>query len=575
MTDQPPSAPEDFAGVLRNLLAGDASGRALVEQFLALVADAIVITDEQNRILAVNRAFETITGYTQAEVAGRNPSMLSSGHHSRQFYDRMWTALSEEGRWQGEIWNRRKSGEVYAEWLSIRRFADAQGITRRFVGAFSDLGAAHSGKPGDARDRLTGTPASGLLHDRIEQLIHKTDRERNAFALVLLDLDRFGSLNAKLGHEAGDRVLIEVAGRLRDMLRDEDTVSRTGGDEFALLLPRASHETAEVLADRIEHALPRPMDIDGRAVTVTCSMGIVSYPADGRDAPELLGNAREALRLAIADAGQTYRFHDAQVAQRMNRRSGIRRALRETALERCFRLVYLPEVDLGTGRVEALEALLRWNGDAPDRPAPEEFIPLAEESGHMPRIGEWLVERALREARDWGLAASPSLRLSVNISPVHLAEPGFSGRLLETLRAAGWPPDRFEIDITERAHPADRAPCIASILHLRAAGVRVALDDFGAGQSSLTSLRELALSTLKIDARIVSRIGRDARDEALVASIASIARALGLHCIGEGIETDAQRAFLRQAGVVSGQGAGIAPVLEGPDVARWLDGNRR
>ncbi len=541
-------------------------------------SEAIMITDAENRIISVNPAFETVTLYSEAEVLGRKPSVLSSGRHGPEFFEQLWKTLNATNRWEGEIWNRRKSGEEYPEWLSLSRVLDSSGHLTHHVAVFSDISRRKFAEAEVERlayfDTLTGAPNRNLLRDRIEQAIRAAQRSDGQFVVMFLDLDRFKEINDTLGHDVGDLLLIELARRLRGAVREEDTVSRLGGDEFVVVLPGAGQDIAQRCSERILTAVLAPYVLNGHTLRVTASIGMAVYPDDGADAQALLKNADTSMYQAKSDGRNGARFFSADMAARVAKRAALTTALRNAIPAGEFRLAFQPQVDLADGRVRGVEALLRWNHAALGNPGPAEFIPVAEESGLILPISQWVLGAALRQAKEWRARGLPPFRLAVNLAASHFGQADLASQILSGLAEANWPGELLELEITERVAIKNLAQSIEIMNRLKAEGVHFALDDFGTGYSSLASLRELPIDTLKIDKSFLPALGSDGRNEAVVGSVIALAHTLRHRVVAEGVETTDQAEFLRGVGCQVAQGYLFARPMWGEDVEGWLAARR-
>jgi len=531
------------------------------------VREGVVVTDSSGTIEQVNGAFTEITGYAPEEVLGGTPRVLKSDHHSPEFYESLWESLLERGEWRGEIWNRRKTGEIYPEWMTIHAVRSSSGEVLHYIAIFSDLTEI---KEKDAQllhqtyhDRLTGLPNRTLLYDRLRVELRASAREGNRVALLLLDLDRFKMLNNTLGYPAGDQVLIEAGRRLRETCGEFATVSHTGADGFAVLLSGLdSPALAGAQARRILDVLRSPLRLGEHSVYLSASLGIAVHPEDGRTAEELMRKAENALYRAKSRGGGAYAFAsedlDAEFSRKLRLESGLRRALEE----REFLLHYQPIVELRSGRILGLEALLRWpvpDGFVP----PAEFIPLAEETGLILPLGEEVFRMACRAIRDWRDAGIPLLPVSVNVSAVQVADPIFYETVRGVLNEYAVSPSSLTLEITEQSLMHDRDRVKALFRRFKALGLSVYIDDFGTGYSSLSYLKDFAFDGIKIDRSFVVGLGRNPRDVSLVEVILNLARALGLHVVVEGVEEEPQLRILYDLGAPSIQGYCFARPMPG------------
>lgn len=526
--------------------------------------EGMIVTDASGTILRVNRAFSEITGYGAEEAIGRSPGILNSGRQAPDFYRTMWEAISREGHWQGEIWNRRKDGSIYPEWLAISAIHDPDGRISHYLGVFSDIS-----EPKEAQrklvelafyDSLTGLPNRRLLQDRLNQALAVCSRGGQFGALLLLDLDQFKTLNDTRGHDVGDQLLVEVARRLRDALREADTAARLGGDEFVVLLESLGADdmgaatNAEAAAEKIRAAIARAYDLSGVDGHITTSVGITLFRNHDENVDVLLKQADLALYQA-KDAGRdTTRFYNPAMQSAMEVRADLEAGLRRALAEDELLLHYQPQMD-DTGALVGVEALLRWQPQ--DRPmvSPATFIPVAEASGLILPIGRWVLANACRQLAAW--AHLPSMRdvqLAVNISARQFRQPGFVAEVCEMIAHSGADPSRLKLELTESLVLEDVDHVIRTMTSLKAQGICFAIDDFGTGYSSLSYLKRLPLDQLKIDQSFVRGIPSDPDDCAIAQAIIALGRSLRLHVIAEGVETVAQRDFLASHGCAAYQG---------------------
>lgn len=551
------------------------------EEVLALNAsvfmnssEGIVICDGDCRILSVNRAFSDITGYAAAEVLGHPPSLLRSGQHTRAFYRDLWRQISRTGRWRGEILKRRRDGEPFLARLTISLVRDPDGHVRHYYGIFHDITQR---KQAEARisqlthhDALTGLPNRVLLRERIESGLVQARREQEALALMFIDVDRFKYINDSLGHQAGDALLVEMASRLKQALRPQDTVSRMGGDEFTLLLPQMDAEGAAYLAQEIIARISAPCQIDGMALIVTPSIGIAMFPGDGQDVDALLQAGDTAMYRAKAAGGANFQFYKLGMHLSASRTLQLENALR-WALERHeLELHYQPQIDLKTGRVTGCEALLRWKRPELGMVSPAEFIPIAEASGLILPIGEWVLRTAVAQSRAWQGAGQPPSVMAVNISAVQFRQTQFPELVRAVLDEAGLEAGRLELELTESVVSADPEGAIRIMEQLDQLGVQLSVDDFGTGYSSLSYLKRFPIDKLKIDQSFVRDLGSDPGNALIVSGVIALARSLGLRTIAEGVETAEQVATLTREGCDEVQGYWHARPMPADQYERWL-----
>ncbi|MBS0512711.1 MAG: EAL domain-containing protein [Proteobacteria bacterium] len=536
----------------------------LAEKVIENSLEGILITDDQARIISVNPAFTHLTGYTAEEVIGRNPAMLSSGRQNAAFYERMWESIHADGSWQGEVWNRRKNGEIFPEFLTINAITDHDGRLTNYAALFSDISQV---KESEQRirdlayyDPLTGLPNRRLLDDRLQVELAHASRQHGRVAVMFVDLDRFKRINDSLGHEVGDQLLVEVARRLRSCLREDDTVARMGGDEFVVVMSDFDGpEGAVHAAGRMADALRDPIAVDGRELVVTCSIGISLYPDDGADSSTLIKNADVAMYRAKDEGRNAFQLYQPA----MNARSLEHLAL-EAALHRALPadellLHYQPIISVDGRNIVAAEALLRWRHPDLGLVSPAEFIPIAEETGLIVPIGEWVLRTACAQHAAWRAAGRLPIRMMVNISARQFRDHGFVDMVRRVLRETGMPPHLLTLELTESILMDDTRQGIVLLEELRLLGLRVALDDFGTGYSSLGYLKRFPIDELKIDRLFVRDIDRNPRDAALAAAIISIGHSLGLCVVGEGVETAAQLDTLASHGCDFVQGFHFSP----------------
>ncbi|WP_018989227.1 EAL domain-containing protein [Aromatoleum toluclasticum] len=522
--------------------------------------DGVMITDLERRIVSVNRAWCEMTGFSREEALGRVPQMLKSGLQNDAFYRRMWTQITHNGDWQGEIWNRRKNGELYPQWLSISTVYDDERRPTHYVGVMTDISKL---KQSEAQlehlahyDPLTDLPNRLLVQSRLEHGIERAARQGSHIGVLFIDLDRFKTINDSLGHHAGDEALVEIANRLRACLQRDDTLARWGGDEFLVILedlakPDEAAHAAQTLIDRLREPL---LLADGQPAYVGASIGVSMYPQDARTAAPLIQHADTALHQAKAQGRNTYRFFTDAMSQEAQRHLSLERRLRHALAHDRFVLHYQPQVDIASGRIVGCEALLRWNDPEEGLVPPGRFIPFAEESGLIVQIGEWALHSACQQARRWADAGLPPLRVSVNLSARQLWQAELPDRIAAILESTGLPAQALELELTESMIMGHEAQAVERLGQLRSMGLRLAIDDFGTGYSSLSYLKNLPIEVLKIDQSFVRNIPQDRNDMEIAGGIIALARKLNLKVTAEGVETAAQLAFLAGQGCDSYQG---------------------
>jgi|GEM_PF-260916 len=563
-------------------LVRDVSERRQAQEQIQLLAkvfentiEGITVTDTRGTIQMVNPGFSHITGYAAEEVVGRNPRMLKSDRHDAEFYAAMWSDIVEKGHWSGEIWNRRKSGEAYPEWLTINVIKDAQGEPSHYVALFHDITEIKRSeekiKHQAYHDALTGLPNRQLFNDRLEVALARATRNRESLAILFLDLDHFKTINDSLGHAVGDLLLQEVAQRLQASVRQEDTVSRLGGDEFIIILPElAGADQAAAAAGRVIEALEKPFHLRGHDLYVTCSIGITLHPNDGADLETLVKNADMAMYRAKEQGRNTYRLFTPAMNQRARRRQELLTALRQAVERQEFRVFYQPQVDLGSGRVAGMEALVRWQPPQGDLVPPGQFIPLAEDTGLIVPIGLMVLETACRQTAAWVRSGQGRPRLAVNLSARQFSQPDLVEQVVRVLAETGLDPELLELEITESTAMANLDATSETLRRLHAQGLSLSLDDFGTGYSSLSYLRRFAIDGLKIDRSFIRDLASDSGEAAITQTIIAMGHNLRLKVIAEGVETREQLEFLRALGCDYGQGYLFSPPLSAEDMTRLL-----
>jgi diguanylate cyclase (GGDEF)-like protein/PAS domain S-box-containing protein len=521
--------------------------------------EGMTITDPIGFIVDINPAFTKITGYTREEVIGQRISILRSGRHDRAFYQDLWHCLTTTGHWQGEIWNRRKNGELYAEWLTINTAFHEDGSVYRRIALFSDITLKK--KTEDLIweqanfDSLTGLPNRLMFRDRLEQEMRKAHRAGQPLALMFIDLDRFKEVNDTLGHAMGDSLLNQAAQRLTNCVRESDTVARLGGDEFTVILgDLVSTDNAERVAQNILQKLSEPFVMGEEAMYVSASIGITFYPDDAAEIDDLLKNADQAMYTAKEQGRNRFNYFTPAMQQKAQERRRVAADLRSAIAERQFKVFYQPIVDLRNGRVCKGEALLRWEHPTKGMISPAEFIPIAEDSGQIVEIGDWVFKEAAQQLRQWR-HFDPDFQISVNTSPVQYRNGGIDYEAwFAHLAGLGTPAEGIVIEITEGLLLDTPSAVKEQLLRFRDAGMQVSLDDFGTGYSSLSYLNTLDIDYLKIDRSFVTGLSADSENLVLCEAIVVMAHKLGIKVVAEGIETEEQRGLLTRIGCDFGQG---------------------
>ncbi|MGB9130600.1 MAG: EAL domain-containing protein [Thiobacillus sp.] len=513
--------------------------------------EAMLISDRFNRIIDVNATFTAQTGYSLDEVLGKDPHILSSGKTPTAVYEDMWRCLQENGYWSGELWDRKKTGEVYPKWTSISVIRDADQTVMFYIASFSDISER---KANEARidflahhDVLTGLINRYNLENRLDQALLSAHRDRLSVAVMFIDMDRFKTINDTLGHHVGDQLLIEVGRRLRDSVRESDIVSRLGGDEFIVVLTHIKDAMdAAPLADKILRSLRQTYVFDGKEMHSSPSIGIAIYPSDGEDGPTLMKNADTAMYHAKDHGRNNVQYFtpamNAIASERLGLENDLHQALRYDQLH----IYYQPQVTPRDGRCVGIEALARWNHPVLGEISPLKFIPIAEESGLIEALGSWVLDEACRQLSAWRADGIKSLRMAVNLSAQQLRSPGLVQSVDAVLKRHGLKGSDLELEITESVAMENPERAIGQLQALRDLGIQLAIDDFGTGYSSLAYLKRLPIQVLKLDRTFVRDIETDPSDAEISAATLALAHNLGLKVIAEGVETEAQRAYLIQ-----------------------------
>jgi diguanylate cyclase (GGDEF)-like protein/PAS domain S-box-containing protein len=521
--------------------------------------EGVLVTDSEGLIVHVNRAFMAITGYQSEEVLGQRPSLFKSGHHPAGFYQAMFATLNSTGEWSGEIWNRRKSGEIYPQWQTIRIIDDDLGRRSHYVAVFSDISAIKNSEHELTHlahyDPLTDLPNRLLFTDRTEQALASAQIHKRGCALLMIDLDHFKMINDSLGHNIGDQLLKAVAERLNAMFGPGITLARLGGDEFAVLAescPQLVHAAA--LAQRVIDGLKEPFQIDGHQLFINASVGISLFPGDALSAEQLLRNADSALFKAKSAGRNGYALYTeeltAHAQQRVETAFELRRALEQQEL----RVYYQPVHDLKTSRLIGVEALVRWEHPQRGLVSPAEFIPIAERTGLIAEIDAWVMRQACEQMCQWQQAGVVLSFVAVNVSSRLFARRELFQQVAKVLHETGLEPACLELEVTESAVMDDPEVALEQMHRLRELGVRLAIDDFGTGYSSLLRLKRLPVQKLKIDQGFVAGLPWDEDDAAIVRVIIALAQSMGMQVHAEGIEQVEQASFLLEHGCDLGQG---------------------
>lgn len=563
--------------------AEDITARKQAEDKLRIAArvfqqagEAIVVTDRASQIQSVNEAFTDITGYSEQDAMGQKIGrLLNSGRHSKDFFQDMWQALETRGHWQGEIWNKRKNGEAYPEWLTINRITNIDNETEYFIAVFSDItNLKESQRKVEflaTHDALTGLPNRNLFQDRLENAVTRCKRNRSSLAVMFIDLDDFKSINDTLGHDIGDQLLIKVARKLQNLVRDIDTVSRLGGDEFTIVLSECNPHEVQFVANRILDELSDPVDIGGRKIFASASIGISIYPDDGGDSGTLLKSADTAMYKSKELGRNQYQFFHPAMRDRLLKQSAMESSIKNAIRLKRFRLVFQPKYhSCCPEQISGAEALLRWYEPNLGEISPAEFIPVAESNGSIIDLSNLVIEMLVEQVARWRNQGIDVPEIAFNVSARSFQQESFVVDLTKVMEAYMVPQKHLKIEITEGTVMEKNAAAINNIQLLRDLDMAVSIDDFGTGYSSLSYLKQLPITELKIDKSFVDGLGVDENDEAISKAILSMATALGLDVVAEGVETETQLNWLQDNGCNLVQGFLFSKPLEVADFERLL-----
>ncbi|TPQ27826.1 EAL domain-containing protein [Methylomonas koyamae] len=582
-----PSADDLLAIEQAANLAGIAVDRSRSNEALQLASlvyqnssEAMAVMDADCAIITVNPAFTELTGYTLAEVAGRSHAILNSNRQSEQFYQAMLQAIGSSGHWKGELWNRRKNGEIFAELLTINTIFNADGSPHRRVAMFSDITQKKQSEEliwTQANfDPLTGLPNRRMFHDRLEQETKKCQRNGLPLALIFIDLDRFKEVNDSLGHDMGDMLLKDAALRLSRCVRESDTVARLGGDEFTMILSELDDiASAERVAQSVLRTLAAPFQLKNKVAYLSASVGITLYPRDAEKIDALIKNADQAMYAAKQQGRNRYCYFTPAMHAAAQKRMLIAGDLRSALATGQFQLYYQPIVELASGRILKAEALLRWHHPERGQINPTEFIPIAEDNGLIVEIGNWVFEQAARQAKRWRELYHPEFQISINKSPAQFYGSQIHDEWLSQLRALGLAGQGLVVEITEGLLLDASNVVRNSLQAFREAGMQIALDDFGTGYSALAYLKKFDIDYLKIDRSFVANLAPDSSDMALCEAIIVMAHKLGMQVVAEGLETENQLRLLLESGCDYGQGYHFSQPLPAEDFEGYLSAAAR
>lgn len=531
----------------------------LSKEIIQNISEAVVITDLNAKILDINPAYTRITGFSKEYMIGKNPSVLKSGRHTKAFYEHMWDDLLHKGHWSGEIWDRRRNGELFPKLLNLNTIYDSMKVPKYYIGIFQDITNIKKNQEELKKlayfDPLTALPNRTNFELMLESEIKLNVRNNTTSALMLLDLDNFKVINDSLGHTIGDELLIEVAQRLKAIGRKSDTICRLGGDEFALIIRAPiQREKIQLVANRVLQALSEPFYILGNEIFITTSIGISLFPEDSSNRNELIKNVDLAMYEAKKEKKGTYKFFKAQMNQENMKFLTIQKDLRKAILNHEIFLNYQPKIDLRTMKIVSVEALVRWNHPTNGIVMPDHFLAIAEHSGLIHPIGEIVIKQALRDIKALNQELNTHIGVAINLSSRQFNDENLSNFIFETIEELNFNVKKLEFEITESLIMDNIENAITIMNNFVKNGISISIDDFGTGYSSLNYLKKFPIKYLKIDRSFVKDITTDDDDKAIVSAIISMAKSLGIGVIAEGVETKEHEEFLKAHGCNLSQG---------------------
>ncbi len=538
--------------------------------------EGIVITDLKGTIKWANSAFTKITGYTSKEIIGKNPRILKSDHHNASFYEKMWYDLIHKGKWQGEIWNRRKNGETYPEWMTITAVCDAKGNPVKYVSVFNDI-TDHMQKEEHIKyqayhDALTGLPNRVLFKERLNLAVAHANKRSEMLAVIFLDLNRFKRINDILGYATGDILLRLVAERLKNCVDEGDTVARLSGDEFALIIEDIKFmQNAIKVANRVLRVFEKPFKIaDHDELYVSASLGISIYPLDGKGAEDLVKKAAVPMNRAKEKGGNTYELYKPDMDEQVSDKLILENSMFQAINKNEFFLCYQPQVDVFSGKIIGAEALIRWNHPQLGFVSPKDFIPLAEENGFIVQIGEWVLREASEQLKVWHQKGFTGIKIAVNFSTLQFREKKLINKIIQILQETELNPEYLEMEITESSTMLEPNFTIGILKKLSKLGIQIAIDDFGTGYSSLAYLKRFPIHKLKIDRSFIKDVNKDEESRAIVSAIIAMSQNLGLEVLAEGVETEQQLKYLKERGCQQIQGYYFSPPVISDEFEKFL-----
>lgn len=548
----------------------------LIKEVFNSTTEGIMITDQNMRISLVNAAFEKVTGYSLDEVRGKTPSILQSGKQDPLFYKRMWSEIKTYGVWQGEIWNKRKSGELYPEWLTIESVDNSEGEITHYFGVFSDISRKKVVEKEiedlTSTDHLTNLMNRNSYNKLLADLIQASETSSSKHAVLFIDLDRFKQINETLGTEIGDLILTEVANRIQSVVKSHDFLGRYGGDEFLLTRTNIEHQKeAALFAKEIIKLLNKPFNMKGNEIYITSSIGISFYPQDGVNVEKLIHKADKAMYFAKQNGRNQYAFYFEELKQDAKRILLLEAELRKAIQNKDFDVHYQPKVSLDTHQVIGVEALVRWTNDQLGFVSPGEFIPYAEDTGLIIPLSEVILEKVCIHIMEWRIQGLHHLPVSINIAALHFQQDDFIERINSIITQHNCSPQQLELELTERTVMKDAEDVVNKLIKLKSMGFKISIDDFGTGYSSLSYLNRFPLNYLKIDSSFIHQIVSLQDKQAIVDTIILMAHRLHIKVVAEGVETKDQVKLLKDMGCDIIQGYYFSRPISSPELLDFLE----
>ncbi|MBS4217347.1 EAL domain-containing protein [Bacillus sp. FJAT-49711] len=538
----------------------------ILGKILEQISEGVMVVNDKRQIIYINSAFEIVTGYNRNEVYMQNPKILQSGLHDKHFYHKLWQMISLEGSWSGEIWNKRKNGEFFLEWLTISEVKNPDGLVQGYIGVFSDITdrkkAEDELKMLAHYDALTGVPNRHSFTKRFSDLLDISNQSQQKLALLFLDLDRFKQINDSLGHEAGDKLLMEVASRLQELIKNKDVIARLGGDEFVIILSNIKHQRESVhISEKIIEILKKPFNIDGQEVYITTSIGISFFPNDGSSSEILLKKADKAMYMSKLNGRNQYEiYHEGMVhsdKSQIKMAAQLRKAWKNNELY----LLYQPIINVKSGKIEGIEAKCHWKSNEFGEILHEGLISLAEETGLIIPISNWILDQVCEDIKYINLVGYPGIKATVNISPLHFQQEHFVKDIKYAIEDSNIPARRIELELSESVIMPHASLVKSKLIELKKVGVKLTIDRFGAGYSSLSYLHRFPIDKLKIDQSFIQNIGKYEDDASIVEAIIHLGKHLHLLVAAEGVLNDRHFKYLKKLGCDAIQGQYISPPL--------------